>query len=161
MSQKQTAYHEAGHAAADLILGHGSIGVTIAPKGNSLGGATQLYGDDMTVEGMEDLVVALYAGAEAEKRITPDYDHANAGAWEDDEKAADYLRLLNRTEHERRERTADLISEHWGLVELIASQLLHHESLQGDEVYILLDVYRGESTMEELEEFRVHFLRRT
>ena len=106
-------------------------------------------------------VIALYAGAEAQKHVDSDLEAVKLGASGDDEKAGNYLRLLDSTENELRERTAKLISEHWALVELIASELLHHKTLIGDEVDILLDVYRGETTMEELEEFRVRFLRRT
>ncbi len=161
MSDKSIAYHEAGHTAADLLLDHGSIGVTIVPGGGNLGSAQQLYGDDMTAEGMEDLVIALYAGAEAEKHVNPDHDVVKLGASSDDEKAANYLRSLKSSERELRERTVRLLTDNWGLVELIASELLLHGTLIGDELDIMLSVYRGELTMEELEGFRMRFLRVT
>ena len=78
------------------------------------------------------------------------------GAKRDAEKAKDYLKLLNSTKEELRERTATLISEHWGLVELIASQLLIYKSMEGGEVEILLRVYQGKAKLDDVKEYRVN-----
>ena len=155
MSDKHTAYHEAGHAAADLLLGHSPCRATIVATEDTAGTTQQLDGDNMTAEGMENLVIALYAGAEAQSHVDVNDEAIKVGASDDDEQAAEYLRLLNSTEEELRERTTELISEHWELVELIASELLLHKTLQYEELVSLFGVYLGEETMNDMAELRV------
>jgi len=75
-----TAYHEAGHAAADLLLGHNPDLVTIEPKGDTLGTAGQLDGDNMTPEGACNLIISLYAGAEAQRHVDSDQEAIKGGA---------------------------------------------------------------------------------
>ncbi len=161
MSVESTAYHEAGHAAADLLIEHQAVMATIEPRLGNLGSVSQLYGDDRTVEGMENLVMSLYAGAEAEKHVNSDFEAVKLGASDDDEKAGEYLASLNSSEDDLRKRSAKLLSDNWRLVELIAWELLLHETLRHDELDILLSVYLGEMTMDDLEAFRVRFLRGT
>jgi len=155
--RKHVAYHEAGHVAADMVLGHVSLGATIAPKGAMLGSAGQLYGDDLTPEGMRDLIIALYAGAEAEKRICADHDQVRCGASSDDEKAEEYLPLSDSTESVLRKAAAQLVEQHWEFVEMIAAELMKFQTLIYDEIAIVYDIYQGESTFDDLARFRLLF----
>lgn len=77
---KHIAYHEAGHAVAQYVLGHYPTKVIIIKNKDVLGSASHLDGDDLSVEGITDLVINLYAGAEAEKLVSDDMDVIKGGA---------------------------------------------------------------------------------
>jgi len=156
MSDKHTAYHEAGHAAALVLLSHGSDGASIVQDHMSIDQFARYGRLSLSTDGAEMLAIALYAGAEAEKRINADHKAVKDGADRDAEKAKDFLKLLHSTEDELRERTTTLISEHWGLVELIASQLLIYKSMEGGEVEIVLQVYQGKAKLDDVKEYRVN-----
>jgi len=121
IKEKRTAFHEAGHVAADLLLEHCPDHATIFEKDGALGSAHQADGDRNSVEGLEKLVISLYAGAEAEKRIIDDHESVMLGTDSDYEKAEKYLRLLDSTKEPLEQRTAELLQEHWPLVELLAN----------------------------------------
>jgi hypothetical protein len=154
-SEHEIAYHEAGHAAADLIFGHLPDQVTIVKKGHNLGTAPNFGGDNMSDEGARSLIIAYYAGAEAESRVCNDLEHIKAGACVDDELAEDLLPLAGRTEQQMRDETAKFISEHWPLVERIAVELLTYGTLTFEELELLLNIYRKEETEQDLIEFRI------
>ena len=145
-----TAYHEAGHAVADMVLGHGVARVSIVPDPEQwIGGASlQCDGDDMTPEGMADLVVALYAGAEAERCVRPkdgdNFKVIKGGASSDDDKAEEYLSHCRESSDELRAKAAQLVAEHWGFVELVVGELLEFHVLDYEEVDHLHDEYKGE-----------------
>ena len=159
MSDKSAAYHEAGHTAVGFLLGHSPGKATIIPADTTEGRMRHLDGDDMTAEGMENLVMMLYAGADAEKRVDSDHDAVKLGATGDNEEAEDYLALLNATEDDLRKRAAKLLSDNWRLVELIAAELLIHGTLDYQERDILFDIYRGEMTIQDIEYYRAHWKR--
>lgn len=155
-----TAVHEAGHAVADLVLEHGCAIVSIVPdfeRGTS-GRARQLYGDDLTQDGMEKLVISLYAGAEAQRLAAPADENwaqlIREGASSDDAAAEEYLRHCQRSAAELREAASLLVREHWALVELVARELTTYRVLHGDEIEILLEVHNGDATHAELQRFR-------
>ena len=155
---RSTAYHEAGHAAADLVLGHGVLNVSIVPGDGNVGHAFQLDGDDMTPEGMADLVVAAYAGAEAQRRIYPDDWRSmlriKLGAQSDDEIAERYLQYCADTADALRTLAAALVSKHWDLIELIADELLKYHVLDDTEVETQRDILAGDATHADLEQYR-------
>jgi hypothetical protein len=66
----------------------------------------------------------------------------------------DYLRLLGVEEEEMRRATADCATEHWPLIERIAEELLEYKTLVVGELELLLGIYVGEKTEEELKAFR-------
>jgi hypothetical protein len=150
---KHIAYHEAGHAAAQLILGQSPSVVTIVPRGESLGSAHHMDGDDLTAEGMRDLVINCYAGREAEIRVGGD----GSGSCRDDEQAEEYLQHVG-TEEELRTATAEFVSNHWPLIKLIAVDLLKHMTLGMEELVIMLDIYHGEATEDDLSDYRNSFV---
>lgn len=146
---KHIAYHEAGHVAAQLIFGQTPDFATIDPKETTLGFASHIDGDDLTKEGMRELVINCYAGREAEKRVGGD----GSGSYSDDQQAEDYLQFAG-TEEEMRKETAKFITEHWSLVERIANELLEYTTLECFELDTLLEIYRGKETEENLQEYR-------
>jgi len=159
---RRIAYHEAGHAAAELVFGNSPFNVTIEPGGDQLGHSHQLYGDVFSEEGIRKEIISLYAGAEAEHLVNDDYDSIKEGAWSDDEKAEEHLERLSKTEADKRQIAADLrketaefIQNHRKLVDLIALELLGHVTLDLEELDYIYDIYKGEATEEELEEYRL------
>jgi len=148
--RKHTAYHEAGHAAAQLILGQTPTLVTISPVGGTLGSCHHIAGDEFTEEGIRHLVINLYGGREAETRVGGDGE----GSWSDNEEAEPYLTTLGIKEKEMREATAEFVSKHWLLIERIACELLRYTTLGMEELDTLLGIYRGEETEEDLREYR-------
>ncbi|HEC15725.1 MAG TPA: hypothetical protein ENI99_04000 [Sedimenticola sp.] len=155
-TRKHIAYHEAGHAAANLLLDHNPSIATIAPRGDTLGRVEQLDGDMFSVEGVTNLIVALYAGAEAQKLYEPKVDLLTValGAHSDDEEADEYLRLLDCDEASLHAHASELLQANWSLVERIAAELMAHVTLNGDELDILLDIHRGDATDEDLTHYR-------
>jgi len=82
------AYHEAGHAVADLLFDHAPDCVSIVPcqDRGTLGHECHLDGEDSTPEGCRRLAIACYAGAEAEKQYT---GHPDGTGDEQDRTTAD------------------------------------------------------------------------
>jgi len=149
---RNVAYHEAGHAAAQLIFDQAPDFVTIQPGSGKLGFASHMDGDDFTEEGMRQLVINCYAGREAEMRIGGD----GYGSDSDDQQAEEYLKSVGTEEQMRRE-TAQFVTEHWQLIDRIACELLEHTTLELYELEILLAIYRGEETEEDLQNYRSSF----
>jgi hypothetical protein len=54
--------------------------------------------------------------------------------------------------------TAEFVSNHWPLIELIAVELLEHITLGMEELDLILDIYHGEATEEDLSEYRNSFV---
>ncbi|MBI4695505.1 MAG: hypothetical protein HY749_15925 [Gammaproteobacteria bacterium] len=163
--EKWTAYHEAGHAAADLILGHYSMGVSIVakPEDGSRGRAVADGLDEFSTAGVANIVVALLAGAEAQRRVMRPCKRS--AAWirrggGDNRQIQRHERILRVRGRDPipalRERTRALLSEHWDFVEMIAEALLEHRVLHGDEVNLLHDIYRGDAEARDLTVMRVH-----
>jgi len=67
-TRKDTAYHEAGHAAPKLIFQHQPDSASIRTDHESLGRVRSLISADETKETATELVVCLYAGCEAAVR---------------------------------------------------------------------------------------------
>jgi hypothetical protein len=156
--EKQTAFHEAGHAVTDLVLGHAPDFSSIIKKGDTLGREEQMDGDEFSVEGMEDLVISLYAGAAAEKKITNDLKSVMGGANSDYKKAEEYLRSLRSTKEELEQRADELIRKHWSLVKRIAKELIEYGELEWGELDFLFNIYRGEETEQDLALYRAKAL---
>jgi ATP-dependent Zn protease len=146
---KHIAYHEAGHAAAQLVYGQTTTFVTIDPKGTTLGFAKHIDGDAFSEKGLRELIINCYAGREAEMRVGGD----GMGSYRDDKEAESYLKHVG-TEEEMRKATTEFVTEHWLLIKRIASELLEYTTLLMDELDSLKNIYRGEESEEDLQEFR-------
>jgi ATP-dependent Zn protease len=140
VERARTAYHEAGHLVIGMVLGFRCSSVSIRPDEarGSLGRVVPLEGrdgpmaDTISRGKVERWVCVLYAGYAAEVRFAPDaHDAARDGARGDDAQADDSLERAGRTSdstrHLLRARTAELVEQHWAVIESVARALLRHE----------------------------------
>lgn len=148
------AYHEAGHAVVQCILGHSPDKITIIKKDDALGSAHHLDGDEFTEEGIIDLIINLYAGAEAEKLVNNDLEAIKLGASSDDDEANYYLEQIQKTEEEIRPLAIKLIQEHRDMISRLAQELMTHKTLLGEEIEILYEICRGEASEKDLNNYR-------
>jgi hypothetical protein len=58
------------------------------------------------------------------------------------------------SEAELRREAAELMATNWPLVELIATELLEHETLDGSELVILHEFHQGNASRDDLESYR-------
>jgi hypothetical protein len=146
-----TAYHEAGHAVADLALGRAFRYVTIEPDEDSLGhcmgvayrGGQRLEmdvyeGNNRARDWIERRVKTLLAGAIAERRFTG--RNSSAGGWSDDRIAIDLLSHLCGTETFEIDAYIDLliirtrallsVPHRWMAIQRLAAQLLDKQTVR-------------------------------
>lgn len=69
-SIEETAYHEAGHWSAHEYFGHTVLDASITPKDDYLG-AVQVAYQHFDRDWLRQSIIALYAGAEAQRRYNP------------------------------------------------------------------------------------------
>jgi ATP-dependent Zn protease len=162
-----TAYHEAGHAVADLMLGFEFDSATIVPnaEARSLGavmGPHAVFGYHGSgrrerARRVRDAIVAFYAGLAAEHvccGVAFSFeDDAEHGAWGDHHKAWDLLRQHGDAprcrvvgdeafceELERLQRKAvQLVRRHRAAVDAVAQALLARNTMSGEEVRQILN----------------------
>jgi hypothetical protein len=148
-----TAYHEAGHAVADHVLGFNIRSVTIAPSKGCAGKVSGKLGvkprileygnpSRATVTKWHDKVVTLLAGAEAQRRFKP-HSIRRYMARGDHNAAVDILFRLHPEEEELNAaikfleaRTRNLVGNaiRWGQIEALAGALMAKRTLTGQEV---------------------------
>jgi ATP-dependent Zn protease len=152
-----TAIHEAGHAVIARVLGLSSGSVTIKPSddGEELGHA--VVGDPVRDwqrgEGprrplMEDHVVTLYAGGEAEREILasavvgdgPDFNKARSCICQFGVRGATFVgdEVWEKYEERLRKRAALLVQRHRKKIERVAQALVERGILTFDEVNALM-----------------------
>jgi hypothetical protein len=154
---RQTAYHEAGHAVADHVFERKVRRVTIVPnlKDQTLGtcdryprpallkeleGCFTSWSPAKTQYEIENEIVALYAGPEAEKRVRRGrYNHDGAHSdykrvseialhvYPQDDKRIAFLRWLRLC-------ARDLVTARWPQIERVAEALLERRTLTADDV---------------------------
>jgi hypothetical protein len=86
--------------------------------------------------------------------VNADHRAIEVGSRFDDEQAENWLPQCGTTAEALRTKAGELVTRHWGLVELIASELLRYGSSEYDEIGLLYDIYRGEVTWADLVAFR-------
>lgn len=134
-----TAYHEAGHAVIALALGRAIQRVTIVPNQSYLG-ACQIQKGRVkpSHDWLEDEILILFAGMVAEARITGTY--CPQGAAQDlrgvrrlASMRADGERQVARLERRLLDKAEYLVQDevHWTAIELVAGELLKHETISG------------------------------
>ena len=161
----RTAYHEAGHFVVAYALSnygedYGVLHkeITIKPDGESFGQViyeSNKFAADPKL--IRDEAISMYAGYYAEVRYDPAYaDTAKKHADRDFEKAKKLLTSLDDVEdlslsiENSRAEAKALVDQHWNEIELLANALLRRETIPGDEAEIIIDVARGETTLEQL-----------
>jgi hypothetical protein len=147
-----TAYHEAGHAIANKVLGLKLRLVTIVPKGDYAGvvkgaigiNVERLRDDDFSVDEVSrwhNEIIVLLAGAEAQKKFRPRSMKPHMVA-ADNANIQTILENLHPSNERRaimtwlRVRTRNLINhpKHWRYIEDLAGVLIERPTLTGDEV---------------------------
>jgi hypothetical protein len=160
MSKRQTAYHEAGHAALGIDLGLTLVSVTIVPdveqktRGHARWRADPRWFDSgcqdlRSRDWLERRVLVLFAGMEAVTRLTGRRSRERAGN--------DIGEIIERSLHVYRppvltrfmgfmlaRTTAWMMEDHnWRKVEAVAAELLAHDTVPGERARrICLDVAR-------------------
>ena len=155
-TSKQTiAYHEAGHAVADHVLGFKIKDVTIVPKEGTLGAVTSLrpwrFSDrsGVTLKSIAHFhgrIISALAGKESQRRFSPKSIRTHQAA-SDYDTVGDLLLRLHGEETEAslafkylQARTRNLVShpQKWRQIQDLASALLEHQTLSGQEVKAVL-----------------------
>ena len=152
--KRRVAIHQAGHAVANLLIGHGPRLVTIKKKEGTFGWATRFDNEQVTQERLRERIVSLYAGAEAERRVSPDENKEEFNAIADVKQAEEYLPYCGGTEEELRKVATDLVRAHWALVERIAAELLEYKTLERGELNTIFNIYCGMETEGDLAAYR-------
>lgn len=153
-SKVKSAYHEAGHAVANLYLKLPFRKVTISGNKDYLGAvicdrlskafAKRVELEDLTpvhFDRIEREIVALLAGHEAERRFSGRRN--SVGAASDYDKAVEWVfrtRDLDEAPYYIKQleiRTRKLIEREWPQVELITKALLDRETLTSKEAKFL------------------------
>lgn len=152
--ERFAAYHEAGHFVAHLRLvsDEVSAGITIVgdPEQGTDGHfsselAESAFADESEADDpaeLEDWIVVLYAGAEAELHLDPAREkEVLEGGQKDEEQATRLMSKLDqgspsgaasRTDRAQlRQRARTLVSEHWEEIEAIATEVLEQKWLGG------------------------------
>ena len=160
------AWHEAGHALAGLLLGQDLTKASIIPATSGAGGATFITPKKLglfTAQELEEQVMMLYAGRNAELLLTKDAKKVTTGASNDIEKATDFIRrmvteygmtetfgLLNleilddkpdtitdemvTIAKQLNAKSLQLLQEHQEMLRDIAQALIEKETLTGKEI---------------------------
>ena len=160
------AWHEAGHALAGILLNQDLTKASIIPSTSGAGGATFITPKKMGLfskKELEDQVVMLYAGRNAEVILAEEDNHVTTGASNDIEKATELIRkmvteygmtekfgLLNldildenpelimkemiKISDELRTRSLIMLQNHQKELKAIAEALIEKETLTGKEM---------------------------
>ncbi len=164
----QVAHHEAGHYVIGQLFGQLQWKLSIVPDRESAGrvmGEGDFYWNadadwEIDRQSLVGHVCTYYAGFAAQIRSAPESSEAaRLTAWTDDEKADDLLCLAGLdTDADRkrlRQRTAELVEEHWAAIKRIAQELFAHEALDVQEAEMILAVACDGATEEDLARFRL------
>jgi ATP-dependent Zn protease len=148
---RHIAYHEAGHAVIDYVVGFVCVGVTIVPEKGVLGCASYRVGweqcgklrDESSVvcgQIMSCMAGYLSEIAAFEEVLDIGWDRGDQehiimlveGLGIGERKLQRYLDRLQL-------RALALVCRHWRKIEIVAETLLTHRTLTGDEFNALID----------------------
>lgn len=138
--------------------------VTIKPGSGYLG---IMSGESASsAEEAEPVVIELFAGYEAEKRLNPSIgDMADTGSGSDLVQAEEFARWIWASDDEiqvglsgLQEKTASMVRENWKLIQALAEELLIHEIFQQEEADLILDIASGAEDPERLVWYR-HYVK--
>jgi hypothetical protein len=153
---EQTALHEAAHAViqyrASGFVG-GSASIIPNPSTGTLGHVEDYQSDSTSEEDLRARILSCYAGGHAD-RMNGCF---NQGQLESDEDAAaECIRWLGweDRQEELRGESCRLVEKHWPEIALVATELLKHERLNEEEIEIILEIFDGNATDEDLMNYR-------
>jgi hypothetical protein len=150
---EKTAYHEAGHAVIDFVVGLSVLRVTIEPDGN-FAGKTCVKDEEIPPEwdtyyhrspGKEEYIrrytLAKLAGYAAVKRKFPNH-HKDEGDRRDETSAQKFVDGVSWENQEqyleaRRAEVSQLVLTHWAWIERVAKGLMEEGTLSGNQVLAL------------------------
>lgn len=143
-SRETTAFHEAGHAVAHVLLRNDASSASIVPEEDRLGHIQQLSASYHTVEEAEDEIMVSLDGQAAQCIRDGRPPNWTGGSWSDHEQAQDVLETVGCEEEEAVSRLYDqterFLEANWQRVERVAKLLLKHERLCGQAVDIAVNV---------------------
>ena len=169
MDTELVAWHEAGHALASLLLDQDLTKVSIIPSTNGAGGASFISPKKLglfTKKELEDQIIMLYAGRNAEEILTGNKNEITTGASNDIEKATEIIKnmiseygmnekfgMLNMEDMEvksefiiseaikaaesLKSRSYSLLHENSTKLKRIAEELIKKETLTGEEIKVI------------------------
>jgi cell division protease FtsH len=166
---RRVSVHEAGHAIVSELIRPGSVAqVTVAPRGNALGYVRHAPREDMYLypkEFLEEDICVLLAGAMAEDLI---FGSRSTGAGNDFKRALELAKrivsygmsslgpadrdtaapeILSKTTREivtsAENRTRSLLKKHKKTLKTLAGTLYEQETIQGDNLRIMIKESAG------------------
>lgn len=174
LNELSCAYHEAGHAVADVRFEFTCDLVSIIPnrEAGTLGRASCLDGNHYDLQLSETgrleerinnrkarkALVSLLAGYAAEIRYGTKKVIARQGASSDFEKARRILRELGKQTDIRHwiKRADEFVHNDWTAIEMIAQELIETHTLDGTEIETIIAISEGEpGAAEGLARYRV------
>lgn len=144
------AYHEAGHAVANAVLGGVGSRVTILEKGEELGSAQVAftYDDPLGEEALTAHIIIDLAGYVSQVRYAPhDEEGAMAGAKRDFEGVQRLISLRGKTLSYWFRRTKTFVEENWSSIQAVAEALIQCGELSPDEVDIVMSVSQSPGSL--------------
>lgn len=171
LERKWTAHHEAAHAVATLRLrGEDHLEyATIKPAGTLLGVVRTedprdyaLMLDESTgysipnEKEIDAAIVGKLAGYFGGVRAGEPINEAELGSNPDFEAAEELLAYTPTELHTLRSRAQQFVDSEWGAIEVVAAELLEHETLDPTEISFAVDIADGkEHARENLARYRV------
>lgn len=156
--RRSVAMHEAAHAVADFRAGFNLGPATIArdPERRTLGTAggggptsyTNAAGEEVYhLEDWRAHVVSLLAGLAAETADGADTEPAERGAASDSERAREAIERwgLEWTFADARRAAGEFVRREWSAIEAVAAELLEHETLDAEEVELVILAADGDA----------------
>ena len=158
-SRELTAYHEAGHAVADVHFDFDCMKVSIKrdAAAHAMGAVECLAGWD-SEEGLKNSVISRFAGFAAEDHRGPGAD--KRGSLGDFAAAEELLQMLEPDRYQKDKealveewlaRTREFVTrpETWKRIDRVARELLEREELDDLEIDSLIAIADGEPGAEE------------
>lgn len=143
-TERQAAYHEAGHAVCGRTLGLASGGATIEPDGvghANVAGHLSIHNDFIASGGYRDFLSSVFlkmqvclAGPEAERIAFGDCD-ARGDMVQIRELCRRYnISMVDVVDRQLRPQVHGLLLQHWSTVEAVAAALFEKKTLSGAEI---------------------------
>ena len=156
LKRRAVAIHEAAHSVVFYrASGEWPMPVTIEPDParRSLG-ASNNTSDSFDEKAQEELVLSLYAGGHAARRLDPSC--GDEGCASDEAKAEGVLSYWGweSRESEFRDRSRALVDEFWDQIMAVGDQLLIDATLTAVEVYFIVEQVAGNTEEPDLETYR-------
>ena len=163
MEEKNTAYHEAGHAVIAIRFDHLGEKISIIPEINESGSGITLgfvnTEDSYSLSEDREKIIFLYAGFYAELKHDP---HASQSCSASDFDSAEHLLQFQPTgsDVELRDIAYKMVNDNWPQIEAVSSILMEEKTLNFEDAEIIVDaIDEGIDWKSTLNDFRAIFNR--